>query len=622
MSASRRILRSCGFLLLALGLAWSCAFDGSLREYLSAHFWLPFAKHPSNFERPHVRRIIAPFAGMAVADGASPIAKLRAAYQAITPEDFYPQEAGGSDIGSARQALATARAEYSLTQKQKEEIDLIDAKIDLRAGERDDDEMLENAKKKLEAFLKTARAPEFRSEARGWLARAHYLLGDQTSAGKIYLDELNRNGSNLSRETLLNSLQMNYGYDGGKELLDHLGEYFDTPEHAAFAIQLVTNPHWRDGAHHPALEREERFERRRQGQAYPRIKELLEKHRNLLESNPGANILALLAMRTALRMGDPPAALKIAEAIPANAAIRDDPDFNWMLASVHFLSREYAASEQPLLALFRSPRSSESQKAAAAYGLCGVYWKEGNVAEQLRFALWLHTEAVKNQSVDTLSPGLRNLSIYWAFSGWDFKLLLDAQAPTGTLQSFVGQNPTLPNIRLVKYSLAVRLTREDRYQEAADIYQSIQANRRVSRIRQLAALYQETNRTGLTEPQRQEAKYKLAEFIGANPNGIYYNDALWGGYQRYALQAADDSRLTRAERQSMIETERKLKDEQEERWRAYLILREVAHDAGKTALGRKAATLAVHCLTGLSDRFERQQEIRSGEKELSLLLRP
>lgn len=55
---------------------------------------------------------------------------------------------------------------------------------------------------------------------------------------------MNRSGSNLSRETVLNSLRMTYGYDGGPELLAHLEEYFDTPEHAAFAIQLATNPHW------------------------------------------------------------------------------------------------------------------------------------------------------------------------------------------------------------------------------------------------------------------------------------------------------------------------------------------------------------------------------------------
>jgi hypothetical protein len=131
-----------------------------------------------------------------------------------------------------------------LTRRQREEVDLIDAKIDMRSGQPDEPELLQSAKKKIEAFLRTARTPEFRSEARGWLAHIHYLMGEQTAAGKIYLDELNRSGSNLSRETLLNSLQMTYGYDGGPELLAHLDEYFDTPEHAAFAIQLLTNPHW------------------------------------------------------------------------------------------------------------------------------------------------------------------------------------------------------------------------------------------------------------------------------------------------------------------------------------------------------------------------------------------
>src|SRR5258708_645916 len=119
----------------------------------------------------------------------------------------------------------------------------------MRVGQPEEPELLQSSKKKLEAFLKTARTPEFLSEARGWLARIYYLLGDQTAAGRIYLDELNRNGSNLSRETLLNSLRMTYGYDGGSDLLAHLEEYFDTPEHAAFAIQLVTNPHWDRSAH-------------------------------------------------------------------------------------------------------------------------------------------------------------------------------------------------------------------------------------------------------------------------------------------------------------------------------------------------------------------------------------
>jgi hypothetical protein len=291
-------------------------------------------------------------------------------------------------------------------------------------------------------------------------------------------------------------------------------------------------------------------------------------------------------------MGDPPAALKIAEAVPADAVIRAEPDFYWMIASAYFLSREYAAAEQPLLSLFRSPDSSDSQKAAAAYALCGVYQKRKNLIERLRFALWLHTVVRKNDMYLSYPSGIGDLSVYWASSGWDLNMLLDAEAPIDALESLGNQNPDLADIRLVKYSLAVRLAREERYEEAAQIYQSINAIRRTSRIRRLAALYQEANRTGLGDQQTQEAKYKMAEFISANPDRIYFNDVLWEGFQRYALIASSDSRLTRAERQAMIENERKRKDDQEERWRAYLILRDVVREVGDTGLGRKAAVLA------------------------------
>ncbi|HLK20468.1 MAG TPA: hypothetical protein VKT81_16040 [Bryobacteraceae bacterium] len=71
----------------------------------------------------------------------------------------------------------------------------------------------------------------------------------------------------------------------------------------------------------------------------------------------------------------------------------------------------------------------------------------------------------------------------------------------------------------------------------------------------------------------------------------------------------------------LLTAERKLKDEQEERWRAYLILRDVAKNAAKTKLGRQAADLAMHCLAGINERFERQDEIRRSERELFALLR-
>lgn len=326
-------------------------------------------------------------------------------------------------------------------------------------------------------------------------------------------------------------------------------------------------------------------------------------------------------MRTALRMGDPPAALDIAAMVPGDAAIRKEPDFDWMLASAHFLSHDYAGAEAPLLELFQSPRSSDNQKAAAAYGLCGVYLKTGNSVERIRFALWLHRALLNPHDFMSYPADITDQSVYWAESGWDLNLLLEVEAPDDALETFLQRYPDRADARLVSYSLAVRRARENRYEEAAQIYESIHALRRALRMRQLGALYQEANRTDLAASQSQEARYKLAEFISANQERIYFNDQLWNGMQRYALTASSDSRLTREERQTLTDGERKLKDDQEERWRAYLILRDVVRDSGKTALGRKAATLAIGCLLGISDRFERQDEIRMAEIELTKWLR-
>jgi hypothetical protein len=411
---------------------------------------------------------------------------------------------------------------------------------------------------------------------------------------------------------------MVYGYDGGSELLEHLEEYFDTPEHAAFAIELVTNPRW-PGNDHP-IDRYDhrRFEREQLPRSYDHIKALLEKHADLLKSKAGANALAILGMRVALRMGDPPAARKLGEAVPENADVRGDPDFNWMLASAEFLAHEYGSAEQSLLRLFRSPRASLDQKAAAAYGLCGVYRKTRNVQEQLFFALWLRTTARENNVYVNTPAGLSDFSVYWASSGWDLDLLLDAEAPLEVLSSFVENHPRLANLKLVQYALAVRLARVNRYQEAADVYQSIQASLRAARMRRLAGLYAAANQTGADREAILSAKFRLAEFLSANPERVYFNDRIWNGLQRYSFQASTDSRLTRSERDELIAMERNLKDEQEERWRAYLIFREVVRDSGDAALRRRAAGLAVRCLRGIrTDRFGREEEIRTADLELS-----
>jgi len=292
-----------------------------------------------------------------------------------------------------------------------------------------------------------------------------------------------------------------------------------------------------------------------------------------------------------------------------------------MSASARFLSGDYAGAEKPLLTLFRSARATPSQRAAAAYGLCGVYWKTGNVVEQIRFALWLHSADRGGEHLETPSR-LSDLSIYWASSGWDLNMLLDAEAPVDALRSFVEQNPNLDGIRLVKYSLAVRLTREDRYQEAADVYRSTNASRRAHRLQRLASLRQAAEEPAMSAEQKLHARYALAEFIAANPDRIYFNDALWYGMQRYALRAGSDERLTGKERTKLTDAERELKDSQEERWRAYLMLRDVVRDAGAGSLGRDAASLALRCLRGINtDRFGREEDIRRADVELSRWLR-
>jgi hypothetical protein len=103
---------------------------------------------------------------------------------------------------------------------------------------------------------------------------------------------------------------------------------------------------------------------------------------------------------------------------------------------------------------------------------------------------------------------------------------------------------------------------------------------------------------------------------------VYFNDKLWSGLQRYALFADQESRLTRIERERLRAAERHLKDQQEEYWRAYLLLREVVDESGQTALGRRAAQLAVPCLRRIStDRFGREKDIAAADVELTRWLR-
>ncbi len=588
------------------GLIWACGHDDSLREYLSSQFWYPFARHGTDNAAPDTRRLSAPFAGM---DGQTgPLARLRSHYQSVARS-----EGMTLDPRQAADLVTAARATPNLTAREREEIDLIDAKLDIRAGMPKFQDPWRSAERKLLVFLQTAKSPEFRSEARGWLAHVYFNLGDLTRAGKIYIDELGRTDSNLSLATLRDSLAMVYGYSGGRELPANLDKYFDTPEHAVFAITILTNPRWvRDRwVDHSTVAEQPPFDR---------INELLRKHQSLFRSDSGAQTLAALAMRTALRAGDPAAALMFAANIPPNAPVRKQPSFLWMLGSVNFLSRRYQAAEAPLRRLHGLRTATSAERAAAAYGLCGVYAKTGNRVEQIRMALWLKTLLWQSQTVYLSVPGsIRDGSVYWAISGWDLGIVLDLEASDAELRAFLDKYGSVPDARLVRYALAIRLARADRYAEAAEEFSRLGpgARGRATRMRTLAALW-----ARIENNNDMAARVDMAEFLADNSTSIYFNPTLWGGFQNEALPAGKDTRLTRAERDRLLAAERRLRDQQEEHWRAYQLAQDVVKAEGRTELGRRAARLAIRCLRRINtDRFGRAKEIAAADVALTRWLR-
>jgi tetratricopeptide (TPR) repeat protein len=550
--------------ILLATLLWACPFDTSLRQYLKISFWQPFSKSGHDFVPRKQTELSAAFAGMTRDTAPTPLGQLRRIYQGLEEAPVEP-------------LLAAARKSPNLTAAEKEEVELLDAKFAMRDG-------TAKAKEKFRRFLRSARTPALASEARGWLAHTHFRDDEQSAAGKIYLDELRRPSSILSREVLLNSLSLTYGYDGGDKLREQLADYFDTPEHAEFALQLVTNPR-SDAAPVPAA-------------VYQRIQTLLEKHKALLRSEK----VATLGMRAALWSGNPAGAVKLAAPATPKAV---NPEFLWMLASAHFLMKNYAAAEDPLLRIWNGRQANQNQRAAAAYGLCGVYLKLGNRVEQLRFALLLG-KVRPGYGVDIAR--VEDQSVYFATSGFDAGLLLDAEASIDDIQTLLTNYPAIPDKRLVQYSLAVRLAREDRYTEAAELLESIPAPLRAGRMRKVAALHAD---------QSTEGKYALAVYLTENDERIYFNDRLWNMFQTYAIVGEDEAGFTKDERERQLALERKLRDDQEERWHAWQLFRQVVQEAGPTPLGKQAAQRAIVNLRRISQRFGREADIRAGDIEMS-----
>jgi hypothetical protein len=335
--------------------------------------------------------------------------------------------------------------------------------------------------------------------------------------------------------------------------------------------------------------------------------------------------------------------------VPRTSLTAKSPEFNWMTAVCHFLRREYAAAETPLLRMYRSPHADEKDRFAAAQALIGVYQKLGRPVDQLHAAFLYYPSG-------SSYPYMENQFIAWPYSGWllDLPYLLDVQLTAEELSAYLrryrhsggptfdtqllspmtGQHRTRSAAEIVEYALAVRYARREKYQDAAALYQKLGSLPRARRMRKLAHLFAQADDPAHTGLQQLEARYAYAVFLADHPNQIFFNDTLWSGSQtevfieQYrnhqwgthtppALQG-----LTQEERELFLHLERRLRDEQEERWRAYKILAAVVDEAGGSELGRRAARKALDCLAGINtERFGRAEEIAAARRSLARWLR-
>ena len=154
-------------------------------------------------------------------------------------------------------------------------------------------------------------------------------------------------------------------------------------------------------------------------------------------------------------------------------------------------------------------------------------------------------------------------------------------------------------------------------------------------MQKLAKLYAEAADPAHTGPQRLEAQYTYAAFLADHPDQLFFNDMLWHGCQTDIIieqyRGHDcwgthippaQQGLTRQEREFFLQQERRVRDEQEERWRAYKILAAIVDQAGPSELGRQAARKALDCLVRINtERFGRKDEIAAAMRDLANWLR-
>ncbi|HEX4999331.1 MAG TPA: hypothetical protein VFY29_13975 [Terriglobia bacterium] len=583
-------------LVVALAIvAEACGPNIIFRAYLDKALWRPspMGAYALAAGLPEEKTTFVPYAGIAPAGGSLSLQRLRDAYRDLFPDQPGPYNPAPLSwpeptIARLRELAAAASA---ANENEAHELGLLRCKIELRAAGPRDNGALNGAARCFESYLADTRPPALASEAQGWLARTDFLRGRQAKAAKFYMAELSVADSNIRRERLLQSLNMI------SPTREELEEYFDTPAHALFAADRITS-----------------FQRFAP-LAAPLI-EGLERHSDLFSRGAESSALAVALMRASTRMGAPEATLRFADRVPPGDPARESAEYNWLTGAARYQLKDYAGAETALMNVMKAADAAYSQQQSAAAGLVGVY-------------------AALKRPVDQLWAAFR------ADGDFDAAYLLDVQLTDAELEEYLKRYENTPDIQFrqyplkhsaidaTRYALAVRYARRERYGEAAEIFARLQSPR-AEQMRKAAMLFAETRVSGAFPDRQLEALYNYAVFLSDNEDKIFFNDALWNGFQTWAFISRDPdtdqpdgpagwrAALSPEEVARYRSLERQLRDDQEEYWRAYKLLNQSVEKAGPTPLGRRAAERAIFCLRRIrTDRFGRAQEIASETARLS-----
>jgi len=594
-SMSRRLLGRTVFAAaavaaIAVAIVGACGPNIVFRAYLDKSMWVPaWADWRAALGPDSPRTDYVPYAGMATG-GAATLQNVRDAYRALFPDNVQSLNWPDSTIQPLRVLVQAARPASSA---EADELELLNCKVELRGAKPDDDAALTRVRGCLDSYVAKPRPSALASEARGWIARTDFLRGDHAAAARFYLNELASETSNIRRRRLLDSLA------AIRVTVEDIDEYLDTPGHALFIAQRVTN-----GDSSAELQN--------------RLMTRLERRADLFVPGATADALAIALMRLATRAGAPAATLRYAERIPQNTESRQRAEYNWLVGVALFEQEDYAGAEAALKRALAAPDRNDVLAASAANGLIGVYAKLNRPVDQL----WAAFEAAR------VGEGL----------SLDAAYLLDVQLTDAQLDAFQRRYADRSDIVITRYpqprsardavgyAQAVRLARKEQFAASARLFEQL-GSPRAGRMRQAGQLLAAAAGGDPGSDRQLQALYAYAEFLSDNENGIFYNDMLWNGFQtsafvyknrEQAIYTARTDRLSRGEVARLSRLEARLVEQQEEYWRAYRILNRIVQQAGPTPLGKKAAQRAVVCLRKISiDRFGHAQDIRAADLRLS-----